>query len=168
MLPGGSRIHCKKAMYAPEAPRSLISYRDLRANGIHAQTCVKDSQEALQLWKGQLVIATIHASPSGLFELRTVSPHRETARSENISESFSSTICTANIWHHRLGHPGTTMMRRQIPITTNHGLSTREAERVAQCEACIAGKLVRQASKWKLPTEMPPPLLDYMEIGVVR
>ena len=37
-LSGNHLVICKDAMYAPNAPRSLISYRDLRANDINIST----------------------------------------------------------------------------------------------------------------------------------
>jgi hypothetical protein len=36
-------------MYAPDAPRSLISYRDLRARNIHVSTAVENDEEVLEL-----------------------------------------------------------------------------------------------------------------------
>jgi hypothetical protein len=38
-LPGGATLICSNAMFAPDAQRSLISFRDLRAHGIHKPDC---------------------------------------------------------------------------------------------------------------------------------
>lgn len=49
MIPGGHTLTCRRAMYAPSAPRSLISFGDLHANGIHITTALDDDEETLQL-----------------------------------------------------------------------------------------------------------------------
>ena len=43
-------------MYAPTAHRSLISFKELRANGIHTTTVMKNNQEALELRQGTEVL----------------------------------------------------------------------------------------------------------------
>ena len=52
ILPGGAPLICEQAMYAPNAPRSLISYRDLRANDIHDSIVVENDEEVLKLRRG--------------------------------------------------------------------------------------------------------------------
>jgi hypothetical protein len=47
ILPGGAPLIYERAMYAPDAPWSLISYRDLRANDIHVSTVVENDEEVL-------------------------------------------------------------------------------------------------------------------------
>jgi hypothetical protein len=56
-------------MYAPDAPRSLISYRDLRANDIHVSTAVENDEEVLELRRGPRRLAIAHATANGLYEL---------------------------------------------------------------------------------------------------
>ena len=46
-LPGGSPFICERAMFAPEAPRNLISYKDLRAKKIHVSTALDNVEGAL-------------------------------------------------------------------------------------------------------------------------
>jgi hypothetical protein len=41
--------------------------------------------------------------------------------------SFLAASSKANIWNRRLGHPGTTMMRKMIPILPGHDLCTSDA-----------------------------------------
>ena len=174
ILPGGAPFICERAMYAPDAPRSLISYRDLRANDIHVSTAVENDEEVLELRRGPRRLATAHAAANGLYELCIMQASPPCKGEEEASEhrhgyharlplggaqaSFLAASSKANIWHRRLGHPGTTMMRKMIPILTGHDLCTSDAERVEECAACIQGKLIRQPSRWKLPTEMPAAL----------
>ena len=49
ILPGGFPLQCKKTIYALDAPRSLISYRDLRARNIHVSTAVVNDEEVIEL-----------------------------------------------------------------------------------------------------------------------
>ena len=49
VLPGGATLQINNAMYAPDAHRSLISFKDLRANSIHTTTSVINQKEALVL-----------------------------------------------------------------------------------------------------------------------
>ena len=57
-------------MYALAAPRSLISYRDLRANGIHAFIQgERDDEMVLELRKRAQFLATVQESATGLYEV---------------------------------------------------------------------------------------------------
>ena len=69
VLPVGFPLNCEKAMYAPDAPRCLISYRDLRARNIHACTTLQGSEEVIELRQGPRVIATANAGPDGLYKV---------------------------------------------------------------------------------------------------
>ena len=173
VLPGGAPLTCDRAMYAPGAPRSLISYRDLRANRIHISTALEKGVEVLELRRGPSLLATARAAANGLYELPItgVNPTKESAEevtghrnvghhlpSGVMQASFLTANHRADLWHRRLGHPGTTMLRRMIPLLGGHEMCTSDAEHVRECPACIKGKLIRQPSKWKLPTEMPAPL----------
>ena len=51
-LPGGFPLICERAMFTPEAPRNLISYKDLRANQIHVSTALDNAEEVLELRQG--------------------------------------------------------------------------------------------------------------------
>ena len=46
-LRGGATLICDHAIYAPAANRSVISFRDLRLNGIHVLTLIRDGEETL-------------------------------------------------------------------------------------------------------------------------
>jgi hypothetical protein len=68
-LPGGFFLICERAMYAPEAPRNLFSYRDLRASQIHVSTTLDNAEEVLELRQGQSLLATAHAGAEGLYKI---------------------------------------------------------------------------------------------------
>jgi peptide/histidine transporter 3/4 len=143
ILPGGAPLICERAMYAPDAPRSLISYRDLRANDIHVSTAVENDEEVLELWRGPRRLATAHAAANGLYELCIMQASPPSKGEEEAGEhqhmchpclslggaqtSFLAASSKANIWHRRLGHPGMTMMRKMTPILTGHDLCMSDA-----------------------------------------
>lgn len=51
ILPGGFPLNYKKIMYASDAPRSQISYMDLRTRNIHVCTAIQND-EVLDLRQG--------------------------------------------------------------------------------------------------------------------
>ena len=53
LLPRNYPMTCRDAMYASDAPRSLINYRDLSANGIHVSIKIENDKEALKLRQEQ-------------------------------------------------------------------------------------------------------------------
>ena len=179
ILPGGFPLNCPRAMYAPDAPRSLISYRDLRARNIHVSTAVENDEEVLELRQGLTILVTVKAGDDGLYKivinsLDNVSPISliddedvcmaawvgdPEAKRRNLAKGvFINTKAKPDLWHERLGHPGTTVFRRMIPLLTGYNLVTTKAEKTHECVACIQGKYIKKPSQWTLPTELPPPL----------
>ena len=69
MLPANHPMTCRDVMYASNAPRSLISYQDLKANDIHVSTKIENDEEALELRHGQRTFATAIAEVDGLYEI---------------------------------------------------------------------------------------------------
>ena len=161
-------------MYGPDAPRSLINYRDLRANGIHISTMEND-EKALMLRKGQSTLATAKAGADGLYEIviKTISPgprpeeevgftvreRSPSMRAPNLAPELNLYLTAAtlsDIWHIGLGHPGTNIYRRMLSLLPGHTLTATDANKVTTCEACIQGKMIKRPSQWQLPTELPP------------
>ena len=69
ILLGGFPLNCKRAMYAPDAPRSLISYKDLKAKNIHVSIAVKNDEKVLELRQGLMILATVRAGDDGLYKI---------------------------------------------------------------------------------------------------
>ena len=179
-FPGGFHLKCQRAMYAPDAPRSLISYRDLRRANIHISTALENGEEVLELRQGPRLLATAKAGDEGLYKIvinsldntNPVSLIDEEevceARAEfpgaardkipgavyhNLAMGVSlNTKAKPDLWHERLGHPGMTIFRRMLPLLTGHNLVTADAAKTHDCVACIQGKYIRKPSKWTLPT----------------
>jgi hypothetical protein len=177
LLHENNLITCRDAMYAPDGPWSLISNRDLRANGIHVSTTVENDEEASALPQGHMILATATAGADGLYEIaiKAISPNPKleedvgmvawergpVANTSNLARKpylYLTATALSNIWHKKLGHPDTTIFWRMFPLLTGHSLTTADANKVAPCEACIQGKMIKRPSQWQLPTELPPPL----------
>ena len=69
LLPGGFPLNYERTMYAPDAPRRLISYRDLRTKNIHVSTAVENDKEVLKLRQGLMILATAKAGDDGLYKI---------------------------------------------------------------------------------------------------
>ena len=168
---------CRDAIYAPDAPRSLISYRDLRTIGIHVSTKIENDEEALELRQGQRTLATTIAGVNGLYEIaiKAISPTprveeeitlvaRESgpgARTRNLAPKtglYLTAAALSDIWHKKLGHLSTTIFWRMLPLLAGHNLTSANASKTAPCETCIQGKMMKRLSRWQLPTELPPQL----------
>ena len=119
VLLGGATLLITNAMFAPSASRSLISFKDLRANDIHTMTIVKNNKEALLLQRETEVLATTYAGCGGLYELPIQSggqSHKVSLASESTKPQSSKRPAgplplpeKVGLWHNRMGHPGTTM-----------------------------------------------------------
>jgi hypothetical protein len=153
ILPGGFPLKCEMAMFAPDAPRSLISYRDLRNNGIHLSTSMESDEDSLELIHGTSRITKVRAGKTGLYEMQIGAPDAADTRSCSLT-----VLPKTQLWHKRLGHPGTTMLRRMIPALAGHNLHSSDADKMDDCMACIQGKYAKHPSRWRLPTELPQPL----------
>ena len=69
VLPGGFPLNCEKTMHALDAPRCLISYRDLRARNIHICITMHGSEEIIELRQGPKIVATANTGPDGLYKV---------------------------------------------------------------------------------------------------
>ena len=177
-LLGGFPLICERAMFAPEAPRNLICYKDLRTSQIHVSTTLDNVEEVLELRQGQSLFATAHAGAEGLYmmviESITSSPISMTDEEEVCMAAWAKgsrldghnlatgvlrdTTTKQDLWHRRLEHPGVTVFRRMLSLTLDHNLSSSDAHKRHKCIACIHGKFSKKPSKWQLPSELPPPL----------
>lgn len=126
----------------------------------------------LELRRGPTILATATAGVDGLYELPILGTNPTCHGVEEVDgrlarpslpvmgahTSFLTASTRADLWHHRLEHPETTMMRRMILILNGHDMCTSDVRHVRKCPAYIKGKLIRQPSRWKLPPEMSVPL----------
>jgi hypothetical protein len=185
ILPGGFPLNCKKAMYAPDAPRSLISYRDPRARNIHVSTAVENDEEVLELRQRLTILATARARDDGLYKivinpLDNVNPislidEEEVcmavwagdpeAKCRNLAQGVSiDTKAKPDLWHERLGHPGTTVFRRMLPLLTGHNLVTADAGKTHDCIVVFKVNMRRNHLDGLYQRSYPLPCIDSMEM----
>jgi hypothetical protein len=65
----GFPLNYERAMYDPDAPRSMISYMDLRAMNIHDSIVLENDEEVLELMQGLAILATARARDDGLYKI---------------------------------------------------------------------------------------------------
>lgn len=140
-------------MYALDAPQSLITHRDLRANDIHVSTMFGNDEEALELMRGQSLLATAIAGAEGLYEIviKAISPTlrvkekiSQVAReggpgaiANNLAQTYLTASTSLDIWHKMFGHPRKIVFKRMNHLLTGHNLTPVDANKLAPCEACI-------------------------------
>ena len=131
-----------------------MSFKDLRLNGYHIETVNENKKEYMYLVKRKSgnneTLEKLEAYSSGLYftyispiETYLVSNHKV-----DNQEMF-------NIWHDRLGHPGTSMMIKIIKSSNGHPLNNIRIPQSNElhCKACSLGKLIIRPSKGKLEGE---------------
>ena len=74
LLPGGTSLTLARAMYAPAAPRNLISYKDLRAQDVHLTTEGVKGEEAIELRRRGATLATATTGATGLYSIKICPP----------------------------------------------------------------------------------------------
>jgi hypothetical protein len=131
----------KEALLYPDSKRTLLSFKDIRANGFHVETEIEHGTEYLLITKFDVyqkrVVETLPSSPSGLYYMY-IKPTEEYVVMKTIFRNIES----FRTWHGRLGHPGLSMMRR---IKNNFaGYDVRSFPNLADfiCTACVQGKLI--------------------------
>ena len=134
LLPSKTPILYERAMYSPNAPRSLINYRDLRANGIHITTAQVSSTERGKSTKcgagtPKLKRLLVDAAIPGGSKLKTKLGPGQLAYSMEIPARIQT-------WHNRLSHLGTTMFRRMIPILAGHTVCPSDPGKIGGCASC--------------------------------
>jgi hypothetical protein len=142
MLPCGTKVDIKKALYSPKSQKKLLSFKDIRQNGYHIETMCEGNVEYLNITKissgKKYVLEKLPELPYGLYY---------TSLKEN--ESYMMVEQKFNhrnfiIWLDRLGHPGSVVMRKIINSSCSHKLKNK---RILQsndfpCTACSQGKLI--------------------------
>ena len=74
LLLGGTPLTLAKAMYALAAPHNFISYKDLRAQGIHLTTELVQGKEAIELKRRGETLALAKVGTTGLYSVKISPP----------------------------------------------------------------------------------------------
>ena len=121
MLPNGIRFHINDALYSSKSTRNLLRLKDIRKNGYHIETMNEGNKECLYITSiiyGEKIVAEkLPTFSSGLYHM-TIKPIKSYAI---MNQKFND-LKIFSLWHNRLGHPGSSMMRRIIEQSHGHPL----------------------------------------------
>ncbi|BBH02520.1 Disease resistance protein CC-NBS-LRR class family [Prunus dulcis] len=140
MLLNGTILPIPDALYSFNSRRNLLSFKDIRLNSYHVETKKEENMEYLCITSSDTqkrILEKLCALSSGLY-YTTI--HSIEAHSVMDQESIDSNAF--ELWHDRLGHPGSTMMRRIITNSKGHPLLTKHIMLSSDifCQDCSQGK----------------------------
>ena len=125
MLPKGTRFHINDALYSSKSTRNLLSFKDIQINGYHIETMNYGNKECLSITSivssNKLVVETLSAFSTGLYHT-TIKPIESYVV---VNQKFNDPK-TFVLWHERLGHSGSSMMRRIIENSQGHELKNQK------------------------------------------
>lgn len=147
VLPNGTSIDIEKAIYAPESSRNLLSFADLRKNGIHVNTAsMADGKECLRLIDRRgVVVEECLDNGNGLYFTHIKPAFDKSFYSEGSSNptTVNAKASKLSLWHERLGHPGRRMLENIAKAVPNIPLTPKDIDMHGQrlCSPCAMGKL---------------------------
>ena len=111
LLPEGTRLIINDALYSSKSTRNLLSFKDIRNNGYHLETKSENNIEYLQItsikYGQKIILEKLRALSSGLY-CTCINP----IESNMVSNQKLLDKNMFTLWHDRLGHPGSIMMRK--------------------------------------------------------
>ena len=121
MLPNETRFHINDALYSNKSRRNLLGFKDIRRNGYHIETMNEDNIEYLYItfiiFCQKLIMEKLSAFSFRLYHT-TIKPIESYVV---VNQKFNDPNFFV-IWHDRLGHLGSSMMRRIIEHSHGHPL----------------------------------------------
>ena len=155
-MPRGTKFTINNALFSSQSKRNLLSFKDIRCSGYHIETDRINEIEYLYIISSvsheKRILEKLPALSSGLYytHIRVI----EAYATMNL-KFMNPDIFT--IWHDRLGHPGSIMMRRIIENSNGHPLKNHNILQSSEllCDACSQGKLIIRPLLAKVGTESP-------------
>jgi len=146
ILCGGTNLNIENALYSPKSHRNLLSFKDIRLNGYHIETRNERNVEYLYITRHNLdkisVVEKLPAFSSGLYYtyISAIEAHVIVNQKFTNHNKFF-------VWHDRLGHPGSIMMRKIIENSCGHQLKSHEILQSDKfsCTSCSKGKLINRS-----------------------
>ena len=156
VLPNGTRFHINDALYSSKSRRNLLSFKHIRRNGYHIETMNEGNKECLYITSiisgKKIVVEKLSAFSSGLYHtiIKSIESNIVVNQKFNDPKIF-------NLWHYKLGHPGSSMIRRIIEHSNGHPLKNQKIllPNELSCEACSQDKLIVILSINKIMSESP-------------
>ena len=154
VLPMDTQIFVKDALLYPDSKRTLLSFKDIRSNGFHAETEIEQGTEYPLITKfdghRKKIVERLPSLPSGLY-YTYIKPTEGYVVMKTIFQNAES----FQIWLDRLGHPGLSMMRRIIKNSAGHDVNGFPNSEDFIYTACAKGKLITRPSLLKIRDESP-------------
>ena len=120
LLPGGTNLKIESGLYSPESQRNLLNFKDIHKNGYHIETMCEGHSEYLHITNissgKKDVLEKLPMFSSGLYY--TISAIESNVA---INQKFMNRN-NFILWHDRLGHFGSVMMRKFIEQSCGHPL----------------------------------------------
>ena len=132
----------------------MLSFKDIRRNGYHIETMNEGNKECLYItsiiYGKKIVAEKLSAFSSGLYHTTIKSIESNVI----VNQKFNDPNIF-NLWHDRLGHPGSSMIRRIIEHSNWHPLKNQKIlfPNELSYEACSQGKLIVRPSINKIMYE---------------
>ena len=121
MLSRGTTFMINDALFSSRSRRNLPSFKDVHRNGYHIETKNEDNTEYFYLTnvlsRWNQILESLPVFSSGLYYtfIHEIESHTVMAQKASDPKYFT-------LWHDRLGHPGSIMMRRIIEKSCGHPL----------------------------------------------
>jgi hypothetical protein len=150
VLPMGTQVTIENALLYPDSTRTLLSYRDIRKNGLHVITHEENNEEFFHIIKkngdDHDILERIPSLPYGLYYtyIKPISHVAYKIILQNV-DAFTT-------WHERLGHPGAGMMRKNISNSSSHNLNSVKFPKSSDfmCTTYATRKLILRPSPIKI------------------
>jgi hypothetical protein len=118
VFPMGTQVTIENALLYPNSTHTLLSYKDIRKNGLHVITHEENNEEFLHIIKkngdGHDILKIIPSLPFGLYY--TYIKHIPYV----VYKVIFQNVDAFTTWHERLGHPGVEIMRKIIGNSSGH------------------------------------------------
>ena len=146
MLPNGTRFHTNDALYSSKS--------DIHKNGYHIETMNEGNKESLYITSviyGKKIVAEELWTFSSRLYHTTIKP----IESYVVMNQKFNDPKIFTLWHNKLGHPGSSMMRRIIEQSHGHPLKNQKILLTNEFsyDPCSQGKLIVKPSFNKIMFE---------------
>ncbi|GJV04362.1 disease resistance CC-NBS-LRR class family protein [Tanacetum coccineum] len=153
VLPNGTQLLIENALFSPKSKRNLLSFRNIYHNGYDTWSRTIGNKKYLHIINDNQVFEKLPMLHYGLHYTHINVPQAHMAVKEKYCDPgiFS-------LWHDRLGHLGSTMMKRVVENTHGHPLKDQKfpkEDKVPLCTSCSLGKLIARPSPLKVENESP-------------
>ncbi|KAJ9544551.1 LOW QUALITY PROTEIN: hypothetical protein OSB04_024258 [Centaurea solstitialis] len=153
VLPNGTNFLINNALFSPKSNRNLLSFSDIYLNGFDIRTITLGDKKYMLIVDKDHVLEKLPTLPNGLHYT-----YINVVETNMVVKEKYCDPTVFSLWHDRLGHPGSTMMRRIIGSTNGHPLKEQKIPQTGtftQCTSCSLGKLIVRPSPSKIEKELP-------------